>query len=134
MNSSNGMVFIALYIIVALIGFEGWMNFGYTDPASWYSRSGALLTLIGLYAELKLLPVARTLVQESNSNKHAITSFMIAKSLVHITVIHGTIVWAYGDLFYYWLQSHSMFMFVAFILWLLFFIGWLTKRDLFSLK
>jgi len=132
MSQKNAIIFISLYIIVAIIGWEGWLNFGYTEAESWYARSGALLTLIGLYAELKILPQAKALANKCGNNKNSMNSLIIAKALTHVTVIHGTVVWAYGDLYYSWLKEHQMFMFVLFFIYILFFIGWLSKKDFFN--
>lgn len=132
MSSKNAIVLCALYILASLIGWEGWLNFGYAEAESWYARSGALIILISLYVELKILPEANESVVESQNNKHAITSLKITQGITHMIVIYGTIAWAYGDLYYDWLKEQYMLSFVVFIIWLLFYVGWLTKRELFN--
>jgi len=79
MSNINAIIFIILYVLVALIGWEGLFNFDYATPESWYSRSGALLTLIGLYSEIKILPQVSMLADESQNEKYAMISLMITK-------------------------------------------------------
>jgi hypothetical protein len=66
-----------------------------------------------LYAELKILPNVNLNVIESKNNKHAVSTLMQTKWIMHCTVIYGTIVWAYGDLYFNWYKENRMLIFAV---------------------
>jgi hypothetical protein len=107
-SKTNSFIIIFLYVIVGLIGFEGWFNYNFDSPENWYARSGALLTLIGLYSELNVLPKAKELAVKYGSSS---SKFVLKNTtfLTHFSVIHGTLVWSYGDIYYLWLKTSYTF-------------------------
>lgn len=83
-------------------------SFGY-EPATFFARSGAVLVVLGIFVEFQLAKESQkmqynTFIAKSKGYKsipflpvrHRILSWA-----AHVSVVLGTLVWGYGDLWYY---------------------------------
>lgn len=95
-----------LVFIAALVAPKG------MDSATWFARSGAVLTVASLLATLHLSGLRSFLVGEDGGMScvygqkvydELINIKTYAMWLTQLSSIVGTLVWGYGDLFYGWL-------------------------------
>lgn len=76
------------------------------EPDIWFARSGAILVLFAIIVEYRLSKMLQTEINNSNvvaglgipAGVSVPKANSILSIVTHITVLLGTIVWAYGDL------------------------------------
>lgn len=103
-------------IAIALDLFLGWLLVFIAalvaPKGDWFARSGAILTIASLLATLLLSGLRSFLLGEAGAmpcvyGRKVYDEFKNIKTyamwLAQFSVIVGTLVWGYGDLFYGWL-------------------------------
>lgn len=95
-----GLLIVA--IVVAVAAYMGALNPRPEQPGEWFSRSGALLTVLAIFAELV---IAKMFSRMHAGIQPKVRWLVYPRSLAFILIIIGTFVWGYGDLLYYSLSS-----------------------------
>jgi len=86
------MVFSLVWGIVSFYRFFG------GDPATWFARSGAVITVLALLTETQLCQGAGKL-NNAMSGKY-LNIFKFWRGVALLAAIVGTLIWGYGDMFY----------------------------------
>lgn len=92
-------------IIVAVAAYIGALNPRIEQPGEWFARSGALVTVLAIFAELV---IAKMFARMHVGIQPKVRWLVYPRSIAFIVIVIGTFVWGYGDLLYYSLSSHSM--------------------------
>lgn len=82
-------------------------SFGY-EPATFFARSGAVLVVLGIFVEFQLAKESQKMLYNNFVAKSkgytSIPSLPVRHRILswvaHLSVVFGTLVWGYGDLWY----------------------------------
>lgn len=82
---------------VSIVAYIGVFRPPTQDPGTWFSRSGAVVTVLAIYSER----VLASLVPRMNRDVQPLVRWMFFPRQVSFTlIIFATVVWGYGDLLY----------------------------------
>ncbi|WP_224795597.1 hypothetical protein, partial [Pseudomonas fluorescens] len=95
-------VFYAWLLVVTALGIAAAAYFGLfnprpNEPGAWFSRSGALVTVLAIFAEQI---VSRMLGRMHNGIQPKVRWLVYPRACAFALIILGTIVWGYGDLLF----------------------------------
>lgn len=82
-------------------------SFGY-EPATFFARSGAVLVVLGIFAEFQLAKESQKILYNNfvaKAKGYKSVPFLPVRHRIlswaaHLSVVLGTVVWGYGDLWY----------------------------------
>lgn len=86
------MAFSVIWGLVSFYWFVG------DDPATWFGRSGAVITVLALLSEAQLSEGTGRL-NNAMSTKYKAT-FTIWRAVALVSAVIGTLIWGYGDMLY----------------------------------
>ncbi|MCH4813428.1 hypothetical protein [Vreelandella neptunia] len=78
------------------------------DPALWFQRSGSIMVVLALLAELRVVIIDRLIIARDHSflychmyieNKYQ-AKLRVINYVTYFVVAVGTLVWGFGDVFY----------------------------------
>lgn len=100
------VVWVSLIAAVLILwaGYSGFLMPEIDKSAAWFQRSGSIVILIAVFAELFVIKRLKSISddQEIVSRKKFKNYISITNiSVIAISLI-GTVVWGYGDLIYKW--------------------------------
>lgn len=87
-------------MILAAIAFSALAYFGAfrpdgQDPGTWFARSGAVVTVLAIYAER----ILASLIPRLNSDVQPLVRWMFyPRQVCFGLIVMATVVWGYGDL------------------------------------
>mgnify|MGYP001762254488 CR=1 FL=1 len=78
------------------------------DPSLWFQRSGSIMVVLALLAELRVLTIDRLIVARDHSflycHMYIEQKYLIRLKVIsyvpYVVVALGTVIWGYGDLVY----------------------------------
>ncbi|MGY2184704.1 hypothetical protein [Pseudomonas sp. SDO5591_S426] len=84
-------------ICLAVAAYAGFLKPETDQPGQWFSRSGALITVLAIFAEQV---VSRMLSRMHNGIQPKVRWLVAPRAVAFALIIAGTVVWGYGDLMY----------------------------------
>lgn len=84
-------------ICLAVAAYAGVLKPVTDQPGQWFSRSGALITVLAIFAEQV---VSRMLSRMHNGIQPKVRWLIVPRAFAFVLIIVGTVVWGYGDLLF----------------------------------
>lgn len=82
---------------IASAAYVGLLNPVPSEPGPWFARSGALVTVLAIFAEQT---VSKMLARMHNGIQLHVRWLVYPRRCAFVLIILGTIVWGYGDLLF----------------------------------
>ncbi|WP_155274245.1 hypothetical protein [Pseudomonas chlororaphis] len=83
--------------VVAVAAYSGLLNPRPAEPGPWFSRSGALITVLAIFAEQV---ISKMLARMHNGIQPKVRWLVYPRYFAFLLIIFGTVVWGYGDLLF----------------------------------
>ena len=84
-------------LVVAAAAYTGLFNPRPDEPGAWFSRSGALITILAIFAEQI---ISKMFARMHNGIQPKVRWPIYPRACAFALIILGTIVWGYGDLLF----------------------------------
>jgi hypothetical protein len=109
---------IHLYILLVVICFSlpviaFYFNFTMDSLHTWVQRSGSIITIVGIYLEVRAIRFITQINCTPNlncfdyspkySSEKLIKKVFLFQYFTHFLIAFGTVVWGYGDLILLWI-------------------------------
>lgn len=106
-------IYFLLSILTVFSAYSGWCYYG-DDPAAWFGRSGAIVTLWAAMGESLLAAFGIGSIIQGISERNTAAFRRRNDALIRlgqlfggVLIVLGTLIWAYGDLLYISLSVHT---------------------------